>query len=123
MHRLSDIYQIPSLSKFAVGRFTNEAQQALSLNQIDDFCEAVKIAYTSTPETNRGMRDAIVSITSGNLSKLTAAPSFATSLRKDFPELAAEVLLGLNPSESKLKHVHCVTCKTTHEAYHKWGED
>ena len=57
MYALADKYQVDGLGKLAKDKF--EACLHHHSNS-EDFVAAVQIAYGSTPETNRGLRDAVV---------------------------------------------------------------
>jgi hypothetical protein len=57
MYALGDKYQVAGLCALAKMKF----EACLSEHvQSEDFITAVQIAYSSTPDTNRGLRDAVV---------------------------------------------------------------
>ncbi|KAF2868103.1 hypothetical protein BDV95DRAFT_580259 [Massariosphaeria phaeospora] len=57
MYALADKYQIAGLAKSAGAKFKSCMQDHWDS---EDFINAVQIAYTSTPDTDRGLRDVIV---------------------------------------------------------------
>jgi len=58
MYALGDKYQVEGLCDLAKRKFeTCLSEHAHS----EDFIEAVQIAYSTTPDSNRGLRDAVIS--------------------------------------------------------------
>jgi len=57
MYALADKYQVTGLGEVAKGKFEKTLHHHYNS---EDFVNAVEIAYTSTPESNRGLRDAVL---------------------------------------------------------------
>jgi hypothetical protein len=58
MYALGDKYQVQGLSQIAKEKFESCLHHHANSS---DFVSAVQVAYTSTPESNRGLRDAVLS--------------------------------------------------------------
>ena len=113
---MGDLYQIPLLCKFAVLSFNGQvSRQQWPETDLKDFCESAKLALTSTPVSNTGMREAVAAVIASQGNQMLASDTFVKSLREDFPEIGAEVLIILMNTRAPRKHPcghsnHC-SCK------------
>ena len=110
MHTVGDEYGIPLLCEYAIQR-VQEITNRVTAEEIewtdDDVTHlenAIKIAFTETLDSNRGMRDAIASLLKCDFRRLlkTKLPAF---LQSNTPELTTKVLCDLAEEEP-----HCDGC-------------
>ena len=100
MYRLGEVFLIPVLCEAAVFLFNDDVpKDQWSQETLEDFCEAAKIAYSSTPPSNRGMRDAVTAISAGRINELLERSIFAKAFRDDFPELGTDIVVSLAASK------------------------
>ena len=100
MYRLGDVFQIPLLCKYAVAEFLRRTYKVeWTQPLLDDFCEAIKLIYRTTLDSDRGMREAVRDVAMDHCRSLLGREQFMKVLREEIPELGADLLAGLNQSD------------------------
>jgi len=108
VYGLADKYDIPSLKDCSKRKF----RTAISCGgwQLDDFPLAIVEAYGSTPETDGGLRDAIVEVATQNIQELVNKDLFDDALREK-PAFAADMVNALsNDLKNIEKKTKCPSC-------------
>jgi hypothetical protein len=106
VYGLADQYAIPSLKDCSKRKF----QTAISGGwQLEDFPLAIVEAYDSTPETDGGLRDAIVEVVTNNIKELVKSNSFQDALREK-PAFAADIVNALSSELKNVKKTKCPSC-------------
>lgn len=123
MYALAGRYQFDAEMKdHCIRRFTAEADAHW---KDDSFADACLFVFTSTPDSDRGLRDAVISIAYSNIAVLMKQKAFRTQLH-NIAGLAEgvldEVLLLVKPDRPtfycgnqncmKNRSVACSSCKT-----------
>ena len=131
MYRLGDKYQVPSLCDLATVKFTGSATKLWSLtnkqvyygnsetfeagDSIDKFTKAIRTAYSSTPDTNRGMRDVVIGATLDNYHHLMNLESLRVLIREELPAFGADLFLLLH-ERSWVARQSCQQCQLCKES-------
>ncbi|KAL3464363.1 hypothetical protein BJX64DRAFT_286493 [Aspergillus heterothallicus] len=79
VYQIADKYDVPNLKRHAKLQFENLVNIVW---QMDDFPLAIAEAYAATPESHRGLRDAIVRIVGLHISDLLEMESFVKVLER-----------------------------------------
>ena len=107
VYGLADKHAIPSLKDCSKRKF----QTAISSGwQLDDFPLAIVEAYDSTPETDGGLRDAIVEVAAQNIKELVKNDLFDDALREK-PAFAAGMVTALSSDTKNVEKTKCLSCK------------
>ena len=69
---------------------------------VAELCGAATLAFTTTVDTDMGMRDAIASLVRCNLARLEAT-DFKQYLRSNLPELSSKLLFDVTEEMAKMK--------------------
>ena len=114
MYRLGDMYQTLTLCNLAIMKFTESATKLWSLtnkivsgvfvsmhafeagDSIEHLTKAIRMAYSSTPDTNRGMRNAITMAILGNYHYLVDLEKIRLLIREELPAFGADLFLMLH---------------------------
>jgi hypothetical protein len=67
VYAMGEKYGIPSLKEAAIERFWEDTH---SICADDDFAEAVELAFTITPNSDRGLRNLIIQVVHNNASQM-----------------------------------------------------
>ena len=125
MYRLGDKFDVPSLCTLAQMKLQTSTTTLWSLtsrqnsfdnehiyedgDSIQEFIKAVQLAYSSTPDTNRGMRDSIALAALDHLHYLMTLRDFQALLH-DVPDFGSDMLITLC-KQSKLEDQSCRHCQ------------
>lgn len=111
VYSLADKYVVPALKYHAREKFRTAISSGWAL---DDFPLAVAEAYSSTLETDRGLRDVIVKTADANINKLLENELFADVLRET-PGFALDMVDSLSSSRPNQRKDHksyrCPNCE------------
>jgi hypothetical protein len=125
MYRLGDKFDVPSLCILAKMKFEASATTLWSLtsrpkgnqntyedgDSITKFIEAVRLAYSSIPDTNHGMRDSMALAALNHLHHLMALKDFQALVHNELPDFSSDILMTLC-KRSKLEDQSCRHCQT-----------
>ena len=107
VYGLADRYAIFSLKDCSKRKF----QTAVSGGwQLDDFPLAIVEAYDSTPESDRGLREAIVKVATQNIKKLVKFNLFDDALREK-ADFAADMVNALSGDAKNIDKTKCPNCE------------
>jgi len=116
VYGIADKYDIPFLATYAKEKF----KEAISTGwDKEDFPQAILEAYSSTPESDRGLRDLILNVCQDHISDLRDKPSFVNAMRQTTSLFAADLAQRLAKSNQpdKLEKYRCPSCHQT------WGSE
>jgi speckle-type POZ protein len=110
VYQIADKYDIQALKTHAKDRFSAALTASWAM---DDFPLAVSLVYSSTPCTDRGLRDLTVETSCRNIDKLLQNDGFHNILRET-PNFAADLVPFLcdKPHES-IQRYRCRSCGNT----------
>ena len=94
MYAMGDQYDIKDLKEEALWKFKKavEAKKGHS-NEIPNLVEVIPTVYATTPDSDRGLRDAVVSFGVMNLERMKDLPKFKSAATR-VPTYLIEVLPG-----------------------------
>lgn len=107
VYSLADRYMIPTLKHLAKDKFETAIKTGWAM---DDFLLAVDVVYSSSPESDRGLRDLVVGISGGNLKELLKNAGFQ-NLLSEKPKFAADIIIsGVSSKFGSENSVHTYQC-------------
>lgn len=94
MYALGDKYDIKDLKEEALWKFNKaiEAKKGQS-DELTSVVEVIPTVYATTPESDRGLRDAVVAFGANNLAQMKDLPDFKSAVTQA-PTYMIEVLPG-----------------------------
>jgi len=109
VYSIADKYDIPTLATYSQEKFKDAVATGWAT---DDFPKVILEAYSSTPESVRGLRDPILNVCREHIAELIEKPAFIEVARTTTCLFAADLAKKLaksNPSES----YRCPSCGRT----------
>lgn len=114
VYSIADKYCILGLKTRAKKKFDKAVKTCWDM---DDFAHAITEVYSSTPSTDRGLRDTIVEVARKNISTLLQKEDFRSVLEETVG-FAADVAQLMEQSDSSpLEEFLCPNCEKTWEAF------
>ena len=115
LHRLGDFFEIPTLCKYSLEQLNGDKGLQIrdsTLNYtkestLADLREAVMLAFRFFPNETHPMRRALVDKVTGNLESILGLEVMIRWLRKEVPEFAVDILLGLKSTLDWLEPRAC----------------
>jgi speckle-type POZ protein len=116
VYSIADKYGVLALKSRAKEKFDRIVKTCWD---IDDFAHAITEVYSSTPSTDRGLRDTVIEVARNNISTLLEKKDFRSVLEETVG-FAADVtqLMNRNQKRSFVKFV-CPSCGEDWEAFPK----
>lgn len=108
---VADKYQVPDLKKLAVKHFAKAAPDSALRRESPK--EAIKLAFTGTPATDRALRDLVLEYWMVFAKILTEDSATTSSIAQEVPEFAAEALNKTAETTSLRFYTECSASKYT----------
>lgn len=99
VYTAADKYDIPPLKSCARKKFDKVVDTCWDM---DDFAHAITLIYSSTPPTDRGLRDIVVDVAHEHLKELLKKDKFFRVL-EETPGFAADIIHLMVPEEPSKK--------------------
>ena len=112
VYSIAEKYDISALKLRAEEKFEKAVETCWDM---DDFAHAITDIYSSTPPTDRGLRDKVVEVAYQHISALLMKHTFRDVL-KETVGFAADVTQLMASREGSLKKYHCPSCGKNWEA-------
>lgn len=107
VYSIADRYAIGALKSRAKEKFDKAVKTCWNM---DDFAHAITEVYSSTPSTDRGLRDTVVEVARKNISTLLGKEDFRNVLEETVG-FAADVIQLMEQSENaSVVKYHCPSC-------------
>ncbi|KAI0545865.1 BTB/POZ domain-containing protein [Xylaria curta] len=107
VYSAADRYLIPRLQAHAKDKFKAEIDDIWKATELPaDLAVVIQEVYSSTPSTDRGLRDLVVSSCHGRLAAISKYQEFRTVLDETFGFAGDLVIFGANPPVRL-----CIICK------------
>ncbi|KAF5974688.1 ARM repeat protein [Fusarium coicis] len=107
VYQIADKYDIEALKRLAATKYRTSIDAGW---EMDSFPVAIELAYTTTPPSDRGLRDIAVEVAFKRLGNLMAQDRFCGMMR-DNPDIAADIIRFTNRICERVKNYKCRTCK------------
>ncbi|OXV11874.1 hypothetical protein Egran_00364 [Elaphomyces granulatus] len=111
VYKVADKYGVPALKHLAQQKFDSAVTACWNM---DDFPHVIAEVYTTTVESDKGLRDRVVSVSYNNIQSLFLKEDFIRVLN-DTPSFAADVLQLLVEKPSTKRYT-CPSCSKQWEA-------
>ena len=120
MYRLGHFYEVPNLCKWAMKELLiwmshSPRDLVVAKGNPTNFCEALELAHTTIPESEKQLYDVLEQHVVDNIAELLSIKSFCDVLQNEAPSLAVRVLLVLNRTRNNW--LTCTPCKSMHQCF------
>ncbi|KAF2085251.1 hypothetical protein K490DRAFT_67899 [Saccharata proteae CBS 121410] len=107
VYSIADKYDIRSLKQTSLEKFRKAVAVAWEL---DDFPHAVAEVYSTTPASDRGLRDIVVHFSHRNVDHLMKKQPFVKMV-EDTAGFAGDLVKKVLESEASIRHYRCPSCE------------